>query len=298
MIPTYNCADLLRETLGSVLAQDPGPEHMQIEVVDDCSPADDPSAVVAELGRGRVGYHRHPANVGIAANFTSCLDRSRGELVHVLHGDDIVYPGFYDAADALLDDFPTAGGAVVGSQDIDEVGDVVVTNRAFRSSRGLLDEFEEEIFKWNPLRAPAVLARRDAFEAIGGYRDGLRFCADWDMWKRLFRHTPMAYDPAVLVGYRVHGRSDTARLGPSVGQLREMIDSVLIGHDYVPDRRTRAWTRLFYGRTRRWAWAMLRRHPAGMSAKDGAEYVRIVAESILRQQSDRAMATMVRREQR
>jgi glycosyltransferase involved in cell wall biosynthesis len=31
MIPTFNSAKYLRETLGSVLAQDPGPERMQIE---------------------------------------------------------------------------------------------------------------------------------------------------------------------------------------------------------------------------------------------------------------------------
>ena len=35
MIPTYNCANYLRETLASVLAQDPGAEIMQIEVIDD-----------------------------------------------------------------------------------------------------------------------------------------------------------------------------------------------------------------------------------------------------------------------
>ena len=46
MIPTYNCANYLRETLASVLAQDPGADVMQIEVVDDHSTKDDPKAVV------------------------------------------------------------------------------------------------------------------------------------------------------------------------------------------------------------------------------------------------------------
>ena len=41
MIPTYNPrADYLEETLRSVLQQDPGPEQMQIEVVDDGSTDD------------------------------------------------------------------------------------------------------------------------------------------------------------------------------------------------------------------------------------------------------------------
>ena len=42
MIPTYNCARYLEAALRSVLAQDPGREAMQIEVVDDHSPDDDP----------------------------------------------------------------------------------------------------------------------------------------------------------------------------------------------------------------------------------------------------------------
>jgi glycosyltransferase involved in cell wall biosynthesis len=45
MIPTHNCARYLRETLTSVLAQDPGPDVMQIEVVDDHSTKDDPEQV-------------------------------------------------------------------------------------------------------------------------------------------------------------------------------------------------------------------------------------------------------------
>lgn len=56
MIPTYNCAKYLRETLASVLVQDPGPDVMQIEVVDDHSTKDDPEAVVKELAGDRYTY--------------------------------------------------------------------------------------------------------------------------------------------------------------------------------------------------------------------------------------------------
>ena len=49
MIPTYNCARYLEADCACV-AQDPGPESMQIEVVDDHSTADDPEDVVARLG--------------------------------------------------------------------------------------------------------------------------------------------------------------------------------------------------------------------------------------------------------
>ena len=95
MIPTYNCAAYLRETLASVLAQDPGPDVMQIEVVDDHSTKDDPEAVVAEVGHGRVTFYRQPQNVGHTENFATCLQRSRGRLIHLLHGDDGVRDGFY-----------------------------------------------------------------------------------------------------------------------------------------------------------------------------------------------------------
>ena len=63
MIPAYNCAQYLRETLARVLVQDPGADRMQIEVVDDCS-SDDPKAVVNEVDPGRVDYYQQSRNVG------------------------------------------------------------------------------------------------------------------------------------------------------------------------------------------------------------------------------------------
>lgn len=297
MIPTFNCADFLEATLASVLAQDPGPEVMQIEVIDDCSTADEPHRVVADVGRGRVDFHRQATNVGISRNFTSCLQRARGHLVHVLHGDDIVYPGFYSTIGSILDAHPEAGGALAGSHDVDETGAVILTNEILRPDRGVLDRFYPQIFEWNPVRAPAVVARRHVYEQVGGFRDGLRFCADWDMWKRLATATTLMYEPQILTGYRVHNRSDTAKLGMSIPQIREMFDAVQIGHTYLPGR-TRAWSRKFYGTTRRWAWAMLRDGGPELSLRDRAGYAEIAVESVLRQQGDRLVSTVSTARQR
>lgn len=85
MIPAYNCGQYLIETLRSVLDQDPGPEVMQIEVVDDCSTQDDSEAVVRSLGKGRVSFFGNHAMLAyrrilrlacggrMAASCTSCI---------------------------------------------------------------------------------------------------------------------------------------------------------------------------------------------------------------------------------
>ena len=58
LIPTYNCAIFLKEALQSVLSQDPGPQKMEIIIIDDCSSKDDPEQVVNELGKDRMQFVR------------------------------------------------------------------------------------------------------------------------------------------------------------------------------------------------------------------------------------------------
>src|SRR5262249_32263826 len=97
MIPTYNSGHYLRWTLESVLSQDPGPDQMQIEVVDGCSTKDDPEEIVKEVGKGRATFYRLPSNQGPAHTFNACLERSHGHWVHILPGDDMVIHGFYNS---------------------------------------------------------------------------------------------------------------------------------------------------------------------------------------------------------
>ena len=88
VIPTYNCANYLKETLASLLEQDPGEALMEIIVVDDHSTKDDPEAVVKEYGQGRVQLIRQEKNVGKVKNYETGLTASRGIYIHQLHGDD------------------------------------------------------------------------------------------------------------------------------------------------------------------------------------------------------------------
>src|SRR5688572_21703403 len=139
MIPTYRCAHLLRATLESVLAQDPGPQAMQIEVVDDASD-DDPEAVVKAVAGDRVAFLRHPRNLGHVANFHACLVRSRGEIVHLLHGDDLVRPGFYTALGRGFEIFPELGAAFCRSVYIDADGAEMGLVPAEQAQAGLLQD--------------------------------------------------------------------------------------------------------------------------------------------------------------
>src|SRR5438045_2178648 len=129
MVPVYNCSHYLEETLQAVLKQDPGPDLMQIEVVDDCSTDANVAELVLKIGNGRIDYYCQPQNVGSLRNFETCINRSRGEYIHLVHGDDKVKVGFYSAIKKLFDMFPEAGAAFCAHDHIDMNGNIRVSKK-------------------------------------------------------------------------------------------------------------------------------------------------------------------------
>jgi GT2 family glycosyltransferase len=211
MIPTYNCAEYLRSTLASVLQQDPGPEQMQVEIVDDCSTRDDPEAVARQLGGPRVVFYRQPKNVGASNNFNTCIRRARGRLVHILHGDDFVTPEFYAEVAGLAERFPQAALLATRAHVVDADGKV-----RFRSER--VPAMEDcttdasSFYYMDPLRTPAVVVRREFYERHGGFRPDLVHTADWEMWARAVALGGGVVLDRPLAGYRDFGMNDTSRL--------------------------------------------------------------------------------------
>lgn len=87
-IPTYKRPGLLREAVESVLGQTYRPIDI---VVSDDSPDDETERRIADLiACGTVRYVRNAPSLGQAANCNRLLDLARGDLLMLLHDDDLL----------------------------------------------------------------------------------------------------------------------------------------------------------------------------------------------------------------
>ena len=210
MIPTYDCAGFLEQALTSVLAQDLGSAVMQIEVVDDAS-RDDPQAIVARVGGERVGFFRQPRNLGVSRNLTDCIRRARGEIVHILHGDDAVLPGFYLAMDRAFAARPDLGAAFCRQIFVDSQGRLQGISPLELEPSGVLPDAAAHLAAEQRIMTPSICVRREAYERLGGFLESLVCAEDWEMWVRIAASYSIWYESEPLAQYRMHDDSNTGR---------------------------------------------------------------------------------------
>jgi glycosyltransferase involved in cell wall biosynthesis len=238
VIPVHNCADYLAQALPEVVAQLADRDDAEIIVVDDAS-GDDPAGVVERLGRGRVRYQPNPGHLGAIGTFNRCLELASGELVHLLHGDDAVLPGFYAAMEQALSDH-AAVAAVCRVRDVDAHNTPLYITRSYRKGTGVWTDALDAFAVSNRVRTPAIVVRRAAYERVGGYRTDLPHAADWDMWTRLAAHGPIVFVDQVLAVYRRHEASDTSARVRTGANVRERVAAIGVLSGYVaPNRRAR-----------------------------------------------------------
>jgi glycosyltransferase involved in cell wall biosynthesis len=234
MIPVFNCSEFLEEALQSVLVQDMGKDKMQIEVVDDNSTDSDVKALVEKIGNGRVTYYKQPRNVGSLRNFETCINRSRGELVHLLHGDDRVQDGFYKKFTNLFQSYPQAGAAFCRYHFIDELGIIKKEGKFKGGKEGILEEGLMIMASQQPTQYVATVVKRAVYENLGGFY-GVVFGEDWEMWVRIANRYPIAYTPSILADYRRHLGSITCPVKETGQNARDMAKTIITVEKYLPE---------------------------------------------------------------
>jgi glycosyltransferase involved in cell wall biosynthesis len=243
MIPTYNPEEhYLKEALWSVLQQDPGPEQMQIEVIDDCSPNVNVQAMVKSIGQGRIAFFQTPNNLGLAGCWNACIEKSKGEWIHILHQDDIVFPGFYAAMRKGTND-AGVGAAFCRHATINPNGHWLAISELHRETAVALDDFSEQIMTRQIIQCPSIIIRRAAYEQLGGFLPRFHYTLDWEMWQRIATKYSFWYEPAILAGYRVHSNSATSRLQLEAGDIREVREMISLTMTYPPASKARLFAR-------------------------------------------------------
>ena len=210
IIPNYNRADLIGETLDNVLAQTRAPD--EVIVVDDGS-TDNSVAIIERYGK-RVTLIRQ-ANAGPGAARNRGLAAARGELIQFMDSDDLWSLNKLEAQErALIEsgaDFaysPWLQARLENGQA--RHADPVIQQHPLPPSRPPLAWY---LRGW-VIVFQCCLFRRSLLDAAGPYREDLMPSEDSELLFRILKGGARpVHVPEALVLYRLHGGEQISRGG-------------------------------------------------------------------------------------
>ena len=197
VIPTYNRAQFISETIESVLDQTY--PNIEIIVIDDGS-TDNTEEVVARYVP-RVKYVKQK-NAERGASRNHGLRLADGEFIVFLDSDDLLSPDKIKEDLAIFKRTPSVGLVYTDVLIVDTAGNPIKPIKR----RGYAGKVTEKLLGNNFISIGAHLIRTQLVRDIGGFREEreLSGSEDWEMWVRLSTVTDFAYLPGVSVKIRTH----------------------------------------------------------------------------------------------
>jgi hypothetical protein len=205
LLPARDAAATLRTACASILRQ--SWRDLQLLVVDDGS-TDATPALLDELAARdpRLRVLRGPGE-GIARALQRGLAACDAEVVARMDADDVAWPRRLEVQVAALEADPSlaAVGARVRLFPRALVRDGMRRYVAWLNGLTSRELVARDLYVEAPLVHPAATIRREALEAVGGWRDG-PFPEDYDLWLRLSaRGGGLANVPSTLLDWRESG---------------------------------------------------------------------------------------------
>jgi glycosyltransferase involved in cell wall biosynthesis len=175
VIPHYNRADTIDDTLDSLLAQTY--KRFDVIIIDDGSSDEESIKKLKAIEAG--GYQAkfvYQKNQGVAAARNNGIKISKGKYVVCLDSDDILEPTYLEKAIVILETNP----------DIS-----IVTS--YMSVFGVVNEQFEHV-AFDPMRLfkdnmiiTAAMFTKQAWRSVGGYKSNIGY-EDWEFWINMSEH--------------------------------------------------------------------------------------------------------------
>ncbi len=219
IIPTYNAAQYLPDTIDSVLKQTY--KNYEIIVVNDGSTDD--SLIVLEQYKNYITLVTQK-NLGVSSARNHGARVATGNVLAFLDADDIWLPN------KLL----------FQNSKLEQGYGIVYTNRSNFGSVGDLPEIQtdicvmnegdiwEDLLLSNVITTSSLVVEKDIFNEFSGFNELMSYCEDWELWLKFAEKYPVGFNEEPLVKYRVHfnGLSKNYKL---MSQMRQQVILIALG---------------------------------------------------------------------
>lgn len=214
IIPLYNKQNSIKRTIESVLEQ----TFLDFEliVVDDGS-TDDSAKIVQKFKDKRIVLIQQK-NAGVAAARNLGINAANGEYIALLDGDDEWLPDFLSTQLSLAQRYENCDVFAVNYQFRSHDGTIsstIIKGLPFAEEDGeLTNYFEVAAISHPPICSISIMARKKAFNKIGGFPIGIRSGEDLLTWARLACENRIAYSRKVCATYNLGEGYDFANKPP------------------------------------------------------------------------------------
>lgn len=216
VIPVYNGANFLAESIDSALAQARPAD--EIVILDDASTDDTPEIIdrYAQQVGERLHTVRLTQRVPAAEAWNQAVLKSAADYVVILAHDDLLHPDFLEHAESVIRETPNIDLFICGVEIIDEKGvrqrSNLISGTNFEvpglvSNRAFLDRFTSNGQFFLP---SATLLKRLLFDRLGGFDPKIRVAYDWEFYLRAGTCASIYLSDLALASYRIHSSQSIA----------------------------------------------------------------------------------------
>jgi len=205
ILPTYNRADLIMETIESILEQTY--KNWELIIIDDGSD-DNTNELISQVNDERIQFHK-AGRIGIVGRIKNIgIEKARGDLIAFIDSDDLWAETKLEKQIIALHQYPEAGFSLTGGYNFRKlnqpIGYFYQKKEGIKYENIFISYFKSEV----ATTMPSLILRKQCLQTSGMFKETKPF-SDVEFILELARHfkAVILYEP--LFFRRLHEANDS-----------------------------------------------------------------------------------------
>jgi glycosyltransferase involved in cell wall biosynthesis len=201
ILPVYNGARYLRDSITSVLAQNL--PDFEFIIWDDGS-TDESREIAKSFSDPRIVRFSNPTNLGLFPTLNRAISAARSDRIRLWAQDDVMEPACLERETAYFSGFDGWGMGYCYYHVIDDLGRVVLRRPDVKTAKLIPPAWAAEIMFFHGSitgNIANMTLRREVVREVGGFREDYNYAADFDLIERISARYPTCciYEPLMLL---------------------------------------------------------------------------------------------------